>query len=151
MKNISFKNKLSGYLWHDFIGDKLTRSMLACDCNPSLHSCIVPKKKRNDAAANNIYKATEDINEEAIEVPQPEQRRCVGCHWYSSILSAASSPDTNSSLGQDSDWCRLEYCQLLSWQLGKGGYNIPSEKCKKPFKEWVKPPWLFVEQCIKWW
>jgi len=34
---------------------------------------MVPKKKRNDAAADTIYKATEDINEEAIEVPQPEQ------------------------------------------------------------------------------
>ena len=73
MKNMTFKNKLSGYLWHDFIEDKLTRRMLACDCNPSLHSCMVPKKKRNDAAADTIYKATEDINEEAIEVPQPEQ------------------------------------------------------------------------------
>jgi len=95
--------------------------MLACDCNPSLHYCIVPKKKRNDAEADTIYKATEDINEEAIEVPQPKQlpHLLIPTLLWDKIVSGV-------------DWNIVNYCL---GKLGKGGYNILSEKCDKPFKE----------------
>merc|ERR1719206_545193 len=35
------------------------------------------------------------------------------------------------------DWNIVNHCL---GKLGKGGYNILSEKCEKPFKELVKPP-----------
>ena len=35
------------------------------------------------------------------------------------------------------DWNIVNYCL---GKLGKGGYNIPPEKCEKPFKELVKTP-----------
>merc|ERR1712013_880160 len=115
--------------------------------NPRLHSCIVLMDTRSKAAANAIYNAMEDNNneiEEAIAVPDPEQKHIFWFHnelgkllggtsltevlrtlyngrdavWDINdilpFLPPASSPDSLSSLGENSKWWELEYCQLLS-------------------------------------
>jgi len=110
VKTFVSQNKLSGSLCFDFLEDKLTGRMLAIECNPRLHSCIVLMDTRSAAAANAIYKAMEDNNndiEEAIAVPDPEQKHIFWFHnELGKLLGGTSLTEVLSTLyhGRDAVW-----------------------------------------------
>ena len=110
VKTFVSQNNLSGSLCFDFLEDELTGRMLAIECNPRLHSCIVLMDTRSEAAANAIYNAMEDNNneiEEAIAVPDPEQKHIFWFHnELGKLLGGTSLTEVLSTLyhGRDAVW-----------------------------------------------
>lgn len=56
------KKSLSGSLCFDFLEHPATGRMMAIECNPRLHSCIVLMDTRREATAEAIYRALEENN-----------------------------------------------------------------------------------------
>jgi len=110
VKTFVSQNRLSGSLCFDFLEDELTGRMLAIECNPRLHSCIVLMDTRSDAAANAIYKAMEDNNneiDEAIAIPDPDQKHIFWFHnELGKLLGGTSLSEVLSTLynGRDAIW-----------------------------------------------
>ena len=80
------QKKLSGSLCFDFMEHPLTGAMMAIECNPRLHSCIVLMDTQREAAAEAIYRAMEGDNNNAtntIAVPDPDQKHV---YWFHNEL-----------------------------------------------------------------
>merc|ERR1711872_223247 len=111
VKTFVSQNKLSGSLCFDFLEDELTGRMMAIECNPRLHSSIVLMDTESEAAANAIYKAMEDNNndefEENIAVPDPEQKHIFWFHnEIGKLLGGSSLTEVIYTLyhGRDAVW-----------------------------------------------
>jgi len=77
------KKKLSGSLCFDFMEHPLTGEMMAIECNPRLHSCIVLMDTQREAAAEAIYKAMEGDNNNTantIAIPDSNQKHVFWFH-----------------------------------------------------------------------
>lgn len=84
------KKKLSGSLCFDFKEHPMTGAMMAFECNPRLHSCIVLMNSRKKEAAEAIYRALEggdnnnlDNIDDVIAVPDPNQKHI---YWFHNEL-----------------------------------------------------------------
>lgn len=110
VKSFVSQNNLSGSLCFDFIEEKLTGRMLAIECNPRLHSSIVLMDTRNEAAAAAIYKAMEgnnEVSEDEIAVPDPEQKHIFWFHnEIGKLLGESSLFQVLTTLyhGRDAVW-----------------------------------------------
>lgn len=77
------KKKLSGSLCFDFMEHPQTGEMMAIECNPRLHSCIVLMDTQREAAAEAIYKAMEGDNNNTantIAIPDSNQKHVFWFH-----------------------------------------------------------------------
>jgi len=110
VKSFVSRNKLSGSLCFDFLEDELTGRMLAIECNPRLHSCIVLMDTKREAAAAALYKAMEEDVEdlvEAIAVPDPDMKHIFWFHnELGKLLGGTSLSEVLSTLynGRDAVW-----------------------------------------------
>jgi len=111
VKTFVTKKGLSGSLCFDFMEHPLTGEMLAIECNPRLHSCIVLMDTQREAAAEAIYRAMEGDNNNAantvIAVPDPHQKHIFWFHnELGKLLNGSSLLKVISTImhGKDAVW-----------------------------------------------
>jgi len=104
------EKKLSGSLCFDFMEHPVTGEMMAIECNPRLHSCIVLMDTQREAAADAIYKAMEGDNNninKTIAVPDPNQKHVFWFHnELGKLLHGSSVSEVISTIwnGKDATW-----------------------------------------------
>merc|ERR1712106_1091815 len=104
------EKKLSGSLCFDFLEHPLTGAMMAIECNPRLHSCIVLMDTQREAAAEAIYRTMEGDNNNsnnAIAVPDPNQKHVFWFHnEVGKLLEGTSLIEVMSTIinGKDATW-----------------------------------------------